>query len=285
MRIFLIAFAQVIGYIFGILIIMGFLVIPTKWIFGELDSIEQRLQIFFLGIHLLLAVTLVNWVMVLISKSQLVKEGWPRIRVGVKWFGIGTIIGLLMAGGVLIITVISGGSSFTLNNDSLIEYLQYVLPLVIFLLLAALGEEWIFRGYPLTKLSPIVGKGWANILVSLLFMVGHWGGDGWSALAVLNIFIFSLVNGVMRFTRGGIPAAWGFHFAWNSLYVISGATLSGENFQVPLIQFPSDGPGWLSGGAYGPEGGLGTSIITIVGLMIIYKYLQGKIVTDTPNNY
>ena len=93
-------------------------------------------------------------------------------------------------------------------------------------------------------------------------------------LAALNIFLFSLVNGAIRFTRGGIPAAWGLHFVWNSFYVILGATITGENFEVPFVQFSSDGPLWLSGGAYGPEGGIGTTIVTIAALIFIYRYLK-----------
>jgi membrane protease YdiL (CAAX protease family) len=283
MKRFLISFAQVIGYFLAVFIMLVLLVIPTQFLFGDLDSLQLRLEIFILGIHMVIAVAVVSGLMVLIKKSQLIKKGWPTFRLGLKWFGIGAFTGLLMSGGVLFITWISGGGSFSFNTDELSEYFPYVLPLIFFILLAALGEEWIFRGYPLSKFSQTVGPYWANILVSLLFMAGHWGGEGWSVLAATNIFLFSLVNGAMRFTSGGIPAAWGFHFVWNSFYVVCGATLTGGNFQIPFIQFLSDDPVWLSGGAYGPEGSIGTTIVTMTALVFLYRYLKDKIVIEIPS--
>jgi membrane protease YdiL (CAAX protease family) len=280
MKSFLTAFLQVMGYLCAIFLIMVLLVIPSQLMLGDLDSLEPRLQILLLAVHILFAVAVVSAVMAFRGKSSLVKSGWPGIGLSIRWFGVGTLIGFSISGGMLLITWLSGGGRFSFDPDRLSEYFQYVLPLVIFLWIAALGEEWIFRGYPLTKFSQTIGSGWANILVSLLFVAGHWGGSGWSILPATNIFIFSLVNGAMRFTAGGIPAAWGFHFAWNSLQVLAGATLTGENFQVPFVQFLSDEPVWLSGGAYGPEGGLGTSLATLVGLLLIGRYLQRQTLRD-----
>jgi len=143
---------------------------------------------------------------------------------------------------------------------------------VAFLLIAALGEEWIFRGYPLAVLAPVTGRGWANVLVALVFTASHWGGSGWNGLAATNIFLFSLVNGAIRYSPGGIPAAWGFHFAWNSLQVLSGAVLTGDDLRVPMVRFSSQGPDWLSGGAFGPEGALGATAATIIGLVVLRHF-------------
>jgi len=174
-----------------------------------------------------------------------------------------------------------GGGRFTLDNGGLLHYIEYVLPLVACLLVAALGEEWIFRGYPLSKLTQMVGRDWANFLVALLFSAGHWGGNGWNALAAVNILIFSMVNGAIRFTPGGIPAAWGFHFAWNSIYVLAGAILTGDSLEVPTVHFTGKGPEWLSGGAFGPEGSLGTMVVAIIGLILIRRITERKRREDT----
>jgi membrane protease YdiL (CAAX protease family) len=271
MKKFIIIFAQVIGYFSALLSIIAIFGITTKLLFGDPESVEQRLQICIFAIHILLGVTVLNTLLIYTCKSKLVKAGWPGFRVSLKWLGVGAMIGFCMTGGVIFFSWISGGGSFYFNSSGLLEYLRYVLPLIFVLFLAALGEEWIFRGYPMARLTSTIHRNWANILISLLFLVGHWGGRGWNGLTVINIFLFSLVNGAMRFTRGGIPAAWGFHFAWNSLHVLLGATLTGEKFQVPFIQFVSEGSKWLSGGKYGPEGGLGTTFVTILGLIFIYK--------------
>jgi len=277
MKRFLMAIVQVLGYFLAVFLFIALAVILTKLIFGDIDYDEPKLSILVLGIQTVFALAIVSGLMIWIGKSQLATSGWPGFRSSTRWFGIGTLVGLLMCGGMLIMTWVSGGGSFTFDADRLSEYFDYVWPLVFFLLILALGEEWIFRGYPLTKLSRVVGGVWANIGVSLLFMACHWGGSGWNILVATNIFLFSLVNGAMRLTPGGIPAAWGFHFAWNSLHILLGATLTGENYAVPAAQFIGQGSKWLSGGAYGPEGGLGTTVATIIGLILIWRFLIGRV--------
>jgi membrane protease YdiL (CAAX protease family) len=274
-----ITFARVMGYFLAIFLILVILVILTQLIFGDQDSLEHRLQILILGIHILIAVGIVNIFMLISGKSQLVKRGWPGYKTGLRWFGMGTLLGLLVSGGVVILIMLTGGGNFSLASDRFSDYLRYILPLLLFLLMASLGEEWIFRGYPITKFSQSFGLIGANVLVSLLFMAGHWGGNGWNLLAASNIFLFSLMNGALRFSPGGIPAAWGFHFAWNSLYVILGAPLTGERFEVPFVQFLSEGPVSLSGGDYGPEGSIAAFVMLIAALIFMYKYLQSRIRT------
>jgi len=273
MKKLLISFIQVLAYLLVVFLVLALLVIPATLIWGDLDLVEARMQILLLGVQLVLAVAVVNSFLVRFFRSQLVRLGWPGPGASARWFGIGALVGLLMCGALLGIILICGGGRLTFNSDGLSQYAGYVLPLVFFILIATLGEEWIFRGYPMNKLSPLVGRGWANVIVGLMFMAGHWGGDGWTALAALNIFLFSLVNGAMRFTPGGIAAAWGFHFAWNGLHVFLGATLSGQTFAVPAIRFQGMGPAWLSGGAFGPEGAVGTTVVTVVGLLLIRRFL------------
>jgi hypothetical protein len=43
-----------------------------------------------------------------------------------------------------------------------------------------------------------------------------------------------------------------------------------------MIHFYGRGPDWLSGGAFGPEGSFGTTLVTIIVLALIWKFLQNK---------
>jgi len=276
MKRFLFTLLQVIGYFAAVIFVIILEVKLTKMIVGDvdIDTVDPMLQILFLGFHITIAVAVTNTVMTRVIKSKVVREGWPGLRRSFRWFGIGILVGLIMIGAVLGIIRLFGGGRFTLDSGGLSQYLECVLPLLGCLLIAALGEEWIFRGYPLSKFSQVVGRGWANGLVALIFTAAHWGGNGWNALTAVNILLFSMINGAIRFTPGGIPAAWGFHFAWNSLQVIAGAPLTGDRLGVPVVQFASEGPTWLSGGAFGPEGSVGTTAVTIFSLLVISRYLK-----------
>jgi membrane protease YdiL (CAAX protease family) len=274
MKRFLVAFAQVLAYLLLIFVIIALLVIPTHLIFGYLDSIEQRYQILILGLHMVLAAGIISTIMLGWRKAAVFKSGWPNALLSIRSFAIGALMGFLLSAFIVLIISITGGGNFNFQFERFSEYLRYIIPLIVFLFIAALGEEWIFRGYPLSRLSQAINPSMANVLVSLLFMAGHWGGSGWNVISATNIFLFSMLLGALRFTRGGIPLAWGFHFTWNSFYVMTGTALSGEKFAVPFIDFINTGPVWLSGGLYGPEGSIVASFSLVMAIISIQRYLK-----------
>jgi hypothetical protein len=150
------------------------------------------------------------------------------------------------------------------------------------LLIAALAEEWLFRGFPLTRLADVFGRGWANLVMALLFALAHFGSSGFNSMAQLNIVLGSLVVGAMRFTPGGIPAAWGFHFAWNFTQVLCGANLSLETIDVPGVTFAASGSAFVSGGTFGPEAGVGATIATIAVLAVLIRWFHRQESQDPP---
>ena len=48
------------------------------------------------------------------------------------------------------------------------------------------------------------------------------------------------------------------------------APVSGIEFESPLYKAMTSGPSWLSGGAWGPEGGLAAALSLIAGLAYFY---------------
>jgi hypothetical protein len=99
---------------------------------------------------------------------------------------------------------------------------------------------------------------------------------------MLNIALGSLALGALRFTPGGIPIAWGFHYAWNFTQVLCGANLSLKEIEVPGITFASSGPPFLSGGEFGPEAGIGATIETCVVLILLVVFFRRQGANDLP---
>jgi hypothetical protein len=61
------------------------------------------------------------------------------------------------------------------------------------------------------------------------------------------------------------------HLAWNFMMaVVLHASVSGLEFQAPLYKAVTAGPSWLSGGEWGPEGGLVAALGLIGGLAYFY---------------
>lgn len=282
MRHFLVAIAKTVVYVLAVWVAARIVAVPIKMQVGRLRDLELDVQIALIGLFVAAGVAVVNSLMLWVGKSGLIKAGWPGLRGGVRGFGFGAGLGVTMCGGMLLLTLATGGAHFAPAEGDLTAYLLRVFPLLGCLLLASLGEELLFRGYPLTAFAHALGRGWANLLLAVLFSAAHAAESGFNWLIALNIVIGSLTVGAIRFTPGGIPAAWGFHFAWNSLQVLAGSTLSGEDYGVPLIRLVNDGPAVFSGGAFGPEGGIGATFATVIMLAFLARYCRRRGLADLP---
>ncbi|UCG33440.1 MAG: CPBP family intramembrane metalloprotease [Phycisphaerales bacterium] len=282
MRRFFVAVAKTLAYVIGVWIAARVVAVPIKMQVGRLRDLELGVQIALIGLFVAAGVALVNSLMVWVGKSNLIKAGWPPPRAGLRGFGFGALLGLAMCAGMLLLTLVTGGARFTLTEGDLAAYLLRIFPLLGCLLLASLGEELLFRGYPLTVFAHALGRGWANLLLAVLFSAAHAAESGFNGLIALNIVVGSLTVGAIRFTSGGIPAAWGFHFAWNGLQVLAGSTLSGEDYGVPLVRLVNDGPAVFSGAAFGPEGGLGATFATVIMLVFLARYFRRRGLADLP---
>jgi membrane protease YdiL (CAAX protease family) len=276
MKKFLAAFFQVLAYAASVVFIMLVLMAGVKAAGLDWEGGPASTKVLGDGLFLVAGIAVVNGLLTRFSRSRSTWAGWPAVRTAVRWFGVCGLLGMVTAAAMLLITLACGGGRITLTSGGVDAYLNSVAPLLGCLLISALGEEWFFRGYPLTRLAQLLGPFWANMFMALLFAVAHVNSEGWSTLVGANIVAGSLLVGTLRFTPGGIPAAWGFHFAWNSIQVVAGATVSGETFGVTGVLFSGQGPTWLSGGALGPEGGVGATIATGFVLLILATHAHRR---------
>jgi membrane protease YdiL (CAAX protease family) len=192
-------------------------------------------------------------------------QGWPGLAPGVAGFGRGTVIGLAMATAVIGIQVLTGGARFTGTGDPFGAYLRAAGNVGIILVVAALSEELLFRGLPLMRLADAVGRVPAVVVLTAGFTGLHLANPGVTVLGLANIALASVVLSAAFFEWGGIPAAWGLHFGWNAgLGVGADAPVSGIEFNLPGFDLVETGPDWLTGGLFGPEGGLIATLVMAV---------------------
>jgi len=278
---FLIAILQVVGYILAYVFVTILLMVIIKILGGDWE-IGGTTEVFFEGLFTVISVAIIFGIMVWGFKSRLAAAGWSSVRGSFRGFWIGSGVGFATAVGMLVLTLITGGGRMEFDPGQFSGYLVRITILLGVMLVATLGEEWLFRGYPLSRLSAAMGRGWANLFMAMLFSVAHFNSEGYSVLVAFNIVIGGLIVGSMRFTSGGVAAAWGFHFAWNSTQLLFGSTLTGLDLDVPMVRFISKGPVWISGGALGPEGGIGATISTIVVLFLLGMHFRKHGARDLP---
>lgn len=208
------------------------------------------------------------------GRWSLADIGWSATPNSARGFGAGTAIGAFMAVAAIALGVIGGAGRLTLDGAGFGSYLGAFLPLAGILLFAALAEEVLFRGYPLLKLSKLIGKSGASIMMAVGFAAVHLANPSVSAIGLVNIALASLVLSAIFFTRGGLAAAWGLHLGWNAGLAAFDAPVSGLRFDLPMLDYHWGTPVWLSGAGFGPEGGAAASIVLVASLALIVRRLR-----------
>lgn len=132
------------------------------------------------------------------------------------------------------------------------------------------AEEITLRGMVL----PAVARRWgvvAGLLVqAALFGVLHLGNPGANPLAAVNVAGFGLLLGLLVVVRGDLWAALGFHAVWNwAEGMVLGYDISGLHVGTPLWQVSTHGADLLTGGSFGPEGSLVTTVALVVVLTVL----------------
>lgn len=216
------------------------------------------------------AALLVTLVLSRFTRWSFAAQGWRRLGVSTAGFLRGTALGVAMAAGACIASLVFG-ARLQFSAPAGGGLLGDLVPALVVLLLAALGEELLFRGFPLLRLGLVVGKLRAALILSVVFALLHLGNPGLTVFGVLNLVLAGLVMSAAVFGPGGLAGAWGVHFGWNAgLGVVFEAPVSGVEFELPFSEYLTGGSRWITGGSFGPEGGL-IATLFFAGLLWLWR--------------
>lgn len=139
---------------------------------------------------------------------------------------------------------------------------QAVFVYVVIHISVALLEELLIRGYLLQTLSESVGEWPALLITSLGFALFHLDNPNVNPISIINLSLAGLMLGAMVLKNKTLWAAIGFHFSWNFTQgFIFGSPVSGVLFDDYFQRFTLNGPDWLTGGDFGPEASLLTTVM------------------------
>ena len=215
------------------------------------------------------------WVKV-IEKNALSSLGFVK-RNWLKYLGWGILLSLLQMGVIALVYQVSGIGSFELNELSL-EPILFILGLFPFWLLQGGTEEVATRGWLLTRIAARTNLPLAIAISSSLFGILHMGNAGVTFLSVLNIILDGVLAGLLFIYTDSIWLVVAQHGTWN--YVqgnLLGFQVSGTGADASIFSFTmGDGPDWLTGGAFGVEGSIITTLVLLVSLVIVYRLGERK---------
>lgn len=209
------------------------------------------------------------WVKVIeknsLSSLGFVKKNW------LKYLGWGILLSLLQMGVIALVYQVCGIGTFELNELSL-EPILFILGLFPFWLLQGGTEEVATRGWLLTRIAARTNLPLAIVISSSLFGILHMGNAGVTFLSVLNIILDGVLAGLLFIYTDSIWLVVAQHGTWN--YVqgnLLGFQVSGTGADASIFSFTmGDGPDWLTGGTFGAEGSIITTLVLLLSVVIVY---------------
>ena len=196
-------------------------------------------------------------------------RGWIRN------LALGSILGaasLLLAA---LITTATRGTHFALDPAGagpITRTLTLSLGILVF---AAAAEEILFRGYPLQTLTR-ANLAWLGILLtSVPFATVHLNNPhAVPGFTFINTALAGVWLAVAYLRTRSLWLPLGLHWSWNWVQAsLLGLPVSGIErlAPAPLLRGLNLGPDWLTGGAYGIEGGAACTIALIVSTLVIWR--------------
>jgi membrane protease YdiL (CAAX protease family) len=177
------------------------------------------------------------------------------------------LIGLAAGSGsavlLMAIPLCVGAAHFELRQNSGFAWggLAFYLAALLF---GAVGEETLFRGYAFQLAIERFGP-YATVLpVAVLFGYGHAANPHANPLAIFNTTLWGVLLGYAFLRSRDLWLPIGLHYGWNVALPLFGATLSGLTIEVTRYLYKWDLGSLWSGGDYGPEGGLLTTLIVLI---------------------
>jgi hypothetical protein len=136
---------------------------------------------------------------------------------------------------------------------------------------AATNEEVVFRGYPFQRLVESITPVGAIAIMSALFGLAHLGNPHRTWISTLNTALVGITFCIAYLRTRSLWMPIGMHFVWNFLTgFFLGLPVSGIAISASVLTARVRGPGWLTGGDYGPEGGL----LATGGILVATVYLS-----------
>jgi len=182
----------------------------------------------------------------------------------------GVLIGASMICVAVLGIALFGELSFTLRLNA--RTFALLLVELSILTTGAMTEELMFRGYPFQRLVEAAGPAGAILIMSALFGAAHIGNPHSTFWAVTNTITVGVLLCIAYLRSRNLWLPWGIHFGWNAtLGVLFGLPVSGLTEFAVIVHGRASGPAWLTGGAYGVEGGaLGTVAILLGFLPVLW---------------
>ena len=188
-----------------------------------------------------------------------------------KGYGLGLFLFIVTLVGLVVL------GQYHFDSLHLDTYsLVFTLFTIPFWILQGTAEELVTRAWLIPQLAKRTNLKVAIVISSSLFTLLHLGNSGITPLSAMNLFLFGIAMALYLLKTDTIWGIGGIHGAWNFAQGnLFGILVSGQSSGTSIMKFtPQGNQGWLSGGSFGIEGSIMTSLVLL--LLIAYLAYQLK---------
>ena len=235
----------------------------------------------------LLAVCLATWLMMFLVEHQ--PFSGIGLRVESRSIGevsIGFTGGVALVFGITVIEWLSGAIRFEQSGELASEAAMIAVRTAGIFALGAATEELLFRGYAFQRLVEGTNGYFAVAATSIVFGLLHWANPHATALSVANTMLAGVLLSLGYLKTRALWLPIGFHFSWNWSLALAGLPISGLDLgSMPWQAMPTATPAWISGGAYGPEGGVVATVALATGVVYLLRKKQTGVPLDSDESH
>ena len=193
-----------------------------------------------------------------VNRKPVAAVGIGLHHVTFRDLGAGSLLGFLMMTGIFLIEYavgyivpegrgLSAGDAAGVAAGGLLWFAS-----------GAFGEELLFRGYAFQTLVQGVTVLPATLLMAIIFAAAHVQNPHMTVLSTINVVLAGVLFAIAYIKTRSLWLPFGIHWSWNfcqtTLYGLPTSGIAGTS--RALVVSEPNGPVWITGGSFGPEGGI-----------------------------
>lgn len=218
-----------------------------------------------------LAAGFANWLSLRIFEARnLLDVGLWWNRASSSNLTIGFAGGVAAAMAVLLPPLVFGASHLVRSPENT-PTPGSVIFVAVLLSAGVLGEELLFRGYAFQLLLASVGPYATIAPLGILFALLHGANPNATWFGIVNTGAFGILFGYAYLRSRDLWLPIGLHLGWNFTLPALGANLSGLRMKVTGYELSWTAGALWSGGEYGPEASVLTSVVVVLLFVYLWK--------------
>lgn len=204
--------------------------------------------------------------------------GFTRPRNGLLLAARGFGLGVAMLAVCVLIPVITGQAQLTWGAPTAASG-SLILIMMIGFLVQGSAEEIMTRGYFTQAVARRWGLVAAVIAQAVFFTVLHGANPGMGVVPIINLLLFAFFMSFLSLAEGGLWGVCALHASWNwAQGNIFGVAVSGSAVPDSVFTYAAqpDSVDVLTGGTFGIEGSLVTTIVLLACCLISWRAWQKR---------